>query len=132
MFSSIDLDSCPCCAVSLPVLEQSTAWFHASVPICSLGTVASLVTGLWRTLPRFCDSRVCVSAQERRSQRRLTHIPPPITSSTSLGLLLLQNKTHLRFPLIHLKQIIDLYLYPECSLIIHLVFNVKHISSWLV
>lgn len=50
------------------------------------------------------------------------------------GLLLLQNKTisALRFPLIHLEEIIDLCLYPECSLIIHLVFKVKPIYSLLV
>lgn len=50
VFRSVgDLDSGPCYAVSLPVLGKSVGWFHASVPICSLGTVTSLVTGVWRT-----------------------------------------------------------------------------------
>lgn len=57
-----DLDLGPCYAVSLPVLGKSVGWFHASVPICSLGTVASLVRGVWRTQPRFCDNGDCVSA----------------------------------------------------------------------
>lgn len=48
---------------------------------------------------------------EERAEQVKTH-----KSSTSLGSLLLQNKTlsNLWFPLIHLKQIIDLCLYPEC------------------
>ena len=55
-----DSDSGPCYAVSLPVLGKSVGWFDASVPTCSLGTVASLLTG--RTQPRFGGSGVRLSA----------------------------------------------------------------------
>lgn len=77
VFFSTDFELCLCYAVSLPVLEKLTGWFRASGPICSLGTVTSLFPGVWRTLPRFCDSRVCVSVWTRSNQRRLTHTPNP-------------------------------------------------------